>query len=558
MKTVIRALFALLLIPAIASAEVEMRRQRAVATKYVIGIRNSSTGALISAAAGLDTECTKWDEGGTPGTPADVTNEATELGSTGLYHVALTGSASGETDADYILCQTKSSTTNAMTAVVFINTKYGTVKVNSSGNLDTGTIDAATIAADSIGASELAADAIGASELATDAIGAAEIAADAIGASELATDAIGAAELAANAIAAAEIADGAIDAATFAAGAIDAAAIAADAIGASELAANAVGSAELANGALTAAKFGYDGDLASESGTTLGLATGGVTADDQYNNGFAIVLFDATTFLAVAKSCIVDSVNAGDTVVTAEDISAFTAVGNKYTISSDSGCASRVGTGGITSSSFAAGAIDATAIAADAIGASELATDAIGAAEIAANAIAAAEIANGAIDAATFAAGAIDAAAVADGAIDAATFAAGAIDAAAIAADAIGASELAASAIGASEIGADAITAAKIATDAITADELSTGALAEFITTNTGTTSASAVEGSVAKETADLVGSVSCPTAAQNADAVWDESRSGHTSAGTFGLYLDQQVSTVSGGGGGSCAVRRE
>lgn len=33
------------------------------------------------------------------------------------------------------------------------------------------------------------------------------------------------------------------------------------------------------------------------------------------------------------------------------------------------------------------------------------------------------------------------------------------------------------------------------------------------------------------------------------ADAVWDESRSGHTTAGTFGLFLDAQVSTVGGGG---------
>jgi hypothetical protein len=38
------------------------------------------------------------------------------------------------------------------------------------------------------------------------------------------------------------------------------------------------------------------------------------------------------------------------------------------------------------------------------------------------------------------------------------------------------------------------------------------------------------------------------PTAAAIADAVWDEARSGHTTAGTFGLYLDAQVSTAGGG----------
>ena len=37
------------------------------------------------------------------------------------------------------------------------------------------------------------------------------------------------------------------------------------------------------------------------------------------------------------------------------------------------------------------------------------------------------------------------------------------------------------------------------------------------------------------------------PTAGAIADAVWDESRSGHTTAGTFGFYLDAAVSGVGG-----------
>lgn len=40
------------------------------------------------------------------------------------------------------------------------------------------------------------------------------------------------------------------------------------------------------------------------------------------------------------------------------------------------------------------------------------------------------------------------------------------------------------------------------------------------------------------------------PTAAAIADAVWDEAQSGHVTAGTFGYYLDAQVSDVAGGGG--------
>lgn len=38
------------------------------------------------------------------------------------------------------------------------------------------------------------------------------------------------------------------------------------------------------------------------------------------------------------------------------------------------------------------------------------------------------------------------------------------------------------------------------------------------------------------------------PTVAQVADAVWDEAQAGHTTVGTFGYYLDSQVSSAGGG----------
>ncbi len=50
-----------------------------------------------------------------------------------------------------------------------------------------------------------------------------------------------------------------------------------------------------------------------------------------------------------------------------------------------------------------------------------------------------------------------------------------------------------------------------------------------------------------------LIAALNDPTAAAIADAVWDEAQSGHTTAGTFGLYLDQTVS--SGGGGDATAA---
>lgn len=101
------------------------------------------------------------------------------------------------------------------------------------------------------------------------------------------------------------------------------------------------------------------------------------------------------------------------------------------------------------------------------------------------------------------AANVITATSIADGAIDAATFAANAITATAIADGAIDAATFA----------TGAITATAIAADAIGASELAADALAEI------------------------------------ADAVWDEVQAGHTSAGTFGKYLDTAVSGVSTGG---------
>lgn len=42
----------------------------------------------------------------------------------------------------------------------------------------------------------------------------------------------------------------------------------------------------------------------------------------------------------------------------------------------------------------------------------------------------------------------------------------------------------------------------------------------------------------------------SAPTASQVADAVWDEAQSGHTTAGTFGAYLDSAISGINVGSG--------
>jgi hypothetical protein len=76
-------------------------------------------------------------------------------------------------------------------------------------------------------------------------------------------------------------------------------------------------------------------------------------------------------------------------------------------------------------------------------------------------------------------------------------------------------------------------------TAAVTVGALNAAALADFFDTNSGTTYASAVAGSVVKEIADNAGG-SALTAAAIADAVWDEAQADHVGAGSFGLIASE------------------
>jgi hypothetical protein len=81
----------------------------------------------------------------------------------------------------------------------------------------------------------------------------------------------------------------------------------------------------------------------------------------------------------------------------------------------------------------------------------------------------------------------------------------------------------------------------------VSVDEIQASAVADLFNTDSGTTYAAAVAGSAVKEIADNAGGSSL-TLGDIADAVWDEAQSGHTDPGTFGKYLDAQVSTIGGG----------
>src|SRR3989337_2232127 len=210
-------------------------------------------GDLVSSAASLDAEVDK-DAGGF----IDATNEATEVGASGIYKLLLT---STEANADIVTTITKATTTDAKTAVnvmypatrqlvdlAFPTTSGRSIDVTATGEvgLDLDNTSGA------LGTTNYDAFFLTAGLLATDAITAAKIAADAIGASELANGAIDAATFAAGAIDATAIANAAIDAATFAAGAIDAAPTANGAIAAATFAAGAIDAADIAHGAVDA------------------------------------------------------------------------------------------------------------------------------------------------------------------------------------------------------------------------------------------------------------------------------------------------------------------
>jgi len=251
-------------------------------------------GDLVSSAAALDSEIDK-DAGGF----IDATNEATEVGASGIYKLLLT---STEANADIVTTITKTSTTDAKTAVnvmytatrqlvdlAFPTVSGRSVDVTAGGEvgLDLDNTSGA------LGTTNYDAFFLTAGLLSTDAITAAKIAADAIGASEIANGAIDAATFAAGAIDATAIANAAIDAATFAAGAIDASAIASfaitaakigtDAITSDKIAANAIGASEIADGAIDAGAIAADAitsaKIADFAILAINLGTDAITAD---------------------------------------------------------------------------------------------------------------------------------------------------------------------------------------------------------------------------------------------------------------------------------------
>lgn len=208
----------------------EIYRQRNVATRITFPIVDAD-GDTVTAAAALDSESTTFADSTNPGAFADLINEATEIGISGVYYLILTAA---EVNFDYIYIRIQTTTAGAKTQHILINTRFAPL-VNASGEVAVSALAAGSVSAAAIGTAAIDADAI-----ATGAITAAKFAAGAIDAASIAAAAITAAKFGAGAIDAAAIGTGAIDAdaiaaaaitaAKFGPGAIDAAALAADAV----------------------------------------------------------------------------------------------------------------------------------------------------------------------------------------------------------------------------------------------------------------------------------------------------------------------------------------
>ncbi len=96
----------------------EVRRTKNLATYITFPIMKND-GTLITGATGLDSEIDTYADGSAPDGFTDCTNEATEIGSTGIYYLSL---SQAEMNADYIVIQVKSSSSGAVTQVILINT----------------------------------------------------------------------------------------------------------------------------------------------------------------------------------------------------------------------------------------------------------------------------------------------------------------------------------------------------------------------------------------------------------------------------------------------------
>lgn len=118
----------------------EIVRQKNVATYISFPIVNAS-GDSVTGATGLDSEKSTWADGSAPGSFSDCTNEATEIGTNGVYYLSLTQT---EMNNDYIQIQVKTTSTGAKTQFILIRTMVGAPTAVATTTTAGNTIDVAS------------------------------------------------------------------------------------------------------------------------------------------------------------------------------------------------------------------------------------------------------------------------------------------------------------------------------------------------------------------------------------------------------------------------------
>ncbi|MCE5324958.1 MAG: hypothetical protein ABFE07_10245 [Armatimonadia bacterium] len=129
----------------------ELVRQKNVATIITVPIVDAD-GDIVTSAADLDSEIDAWSDGAAPDGFTDCTNEATEIGTNGIYYLSLT---QAEMNAQYIYIQIKTSTAGAKTQHILIRTTIG-APANAATTDDGGTINVTGGAVDTVSAATLA------------------------------------------------------------------------------------------------------------------------------------------------------------------------------------------------------------------------------------------------------------------------------------------------------------------------------------------------------------------------------------------------------------------
>lgn len=134
MKKILSVLLFLLIAFCGPAHALEIVRQKNVATRIVFPIVDAD-GDSVTGATGLDSEIDEFADGSNPTGFTDCTNEATEIGTTGIYYLSLTAT---EMNQDYNIVQIKTTTSGAKTQVILLRTIAGDPKaaatVTTAGN----------------------------------------------------------------------------------------------------------------------------------------------------------------------------------------------------------------------------------------------------------------------------------------------------------------------------------------------------------------------------------------------------------------------------------------